>query len=112
MSDQAVFPDIITALPEADISLEGIRAYLLQGENQQVIFMSFARDVNVPEHAHEAQWAVVLDGEIDVTIGGVTHTYKKGDTYFVPRDVLHSAKVWNGYKDITLFDQRDRYKAK
>ncbi len=112
MSGKTVFPDIITTLPEADIPIEGIRAYLLQGEDQQVIFMVFERDVEVPEHAHEAQWGVVLDGEIDVTIRGVTRTCRKGDSYFIPENVLHSAKVKKGYKDITLFNQRDRYKAK
>lgn len=112
MSGEAVFPDIITNLPEADIPFEGIEAYLLQGESQQVIFMRFEQDVEIPAHAHEAQWGVVLDGEIDVTIGGRTRTCRKGDTYFIPKDIQHSARIKKGYKDITVFNQRDRYRAK
>ena len=112
MSVEITFPDIITSLPEAEIPIKGVEANLLQGENQQVIFMSFDRDVEVPEHAHEAQWGVVLDGEIEITIGGQARIYGRGDTYFVPKGVLHSARVKKGYRDITLFNQKDRYKAK
>jgi len=112
MSGEADFPEFITALPEADIPVEGVRAKLLQGKDQQVIFMVFERDVEVPQHAHEAQWGVVLDGEIDITIGGVTRTCRKGDSYFIPKDVQHGARIRRGYKDITVFNQQDRYKEK
>ena len=35
----SIFPEPILNLPEADIPLEGIKAYLSQGENYQIIFM-------------------------------------------------------------------------
>ncbi len=106
------WPGIITNLPEADIPIEGLRSHLLQGQNKQMIFMSFENDVEVPEHSHEAQWGVVLDGEIELTIDGRKRTLGKGDTYFIPKDIKHSAKINKGYKDLTLFNQKDRYKAK
>ena len=106
------FPEIITNLPKADIPLEGLHSYLLQGQSQQLLFMSFENDAEVPEHSHEAQWGVVLEGETELTIGGKQHTLSKGDTYFIPKDVKHSAKIKKGYKDLTLFNQKDRYKAK
>jgi len=112
MSIEKFFPEIITNLPAADILIDRVNSYLLQGENQQLIFMSFENNVEVPEHLHEAQWGVVLDGEIQLTIGGVESTFQKGDTYFIPQNVLHSAKIKKGYKDLTLFNQRDRYKVK
>lgn len=104
------FPSIITNLPQAEIPIEGLQSYLIQGENQQVIFMSFDNDVEIPEHSHNAQWGVVLEGEIDLKISDITKTYKKGDTYFIPKDVIHSAKIKKGYKDLTFFNQKDRYK--
>ena len=106
------FPEIITNLPEADIPIEGLHSYLLQGENQQIVFMSFDEDVEVPEHSHDAQWGVVLEGETEFTIGGKQHILSKGDTYFIPKDVMHSAKIKKGYRDLTLFNQKDRYRAK
>ena len=74
--------------------------------------MSFENDVEVPEHSHEAQWGAVLDGEVELTIDGKKHTLTKGDTYFIPKDVMHSAKIKKGYKDLTFFNQKDRYKVK
>jgi quercetin dioxygenase-like cupin family protein len=55
---------------------------------------------------------VVLDGEIELTIDRKTFNFKRGDTYFIPEGVTHSAKIRKGYKDLTLFDQKDRYKEK
>jgi quercetin dioxygenase-like cupin family protein len=105
-------PAIITSHPSADIPFEGVKSHLIQAGEQQFIFMEFEKDVEVPEHSHEAQWAVVLDGEIEMTIGGVKTVFKKGDTYFVEKGVKHSAKIKKGYIDLTLFNQPDRYKVK
>lgn len=110
--DKKLFPEIIVKLPQADIPIDGLSSYLLQGKDQQILFMEFERDVEVPDHSHEAQWGAVLAGEIELTIEGETTTLKKGDTYFIPSGAKHSARIKAGYKDITLFNQRDRYKAK
>ena len=112
MQNETIFPDIITNLPEADIPIEGLTSYLFQGYNQQINFMSFDRDIEVPEHSHEAQWGVILSGEIELTINNEKQILKKGDTYFIPKDVVHSARIKGGYKDLTLFDQKDRYNQK
>jgi quercetin dioxygenase-like cupin family protein len=109
---QDFFPDIITNLPRANIPIDGLRSYLFQGENQQIVFMSFENDVEVPEHCHQAQWGVVLDGQSELTIDGKKNTLKKGDTYYIPAGVAHGAQIKAGYKDLTLFNQKDRYKPK
>lgn len=44
------FPDNIINLPEADIQLNGINAYLLQGTEHQIIFMEFSEDEELPPH--------------------------------------------------------------
>ena len=107
-----IFPEPIMSLPEADIPLKGITAYLSQGENHQIIFMEFAEDVELTEHSHRSQWGIVLEGRIDLVIDGVKNTYTKGDRYFIPKGVKHSGKIYAGYSDITYFDQKDRYKEK
>jgi quercetin dioxygenase-like cupin family protein len=99
-------------LPEADIPLNGVKAYLSQGSGHQIIFMEFAEDVVLPEHSHESQLGVVLEGSIDLTIGGVSNTYRKGDRYFIPSGVKHSGKIHAGYADITFFNESGRYKTK
>lgn len=112
VNNETFFPDIIRDLPEADIPVEGLHSHLSQGADQQFVFMSFENDAEIPEHSHAAQWGVVLDGEIDLWIDGKRRVLKKGDTYFIPKGVAHSAKIRKGYKDLTLFDQKDRYAVK
>jgi len=106
------FPKPIIELPEADIPIKGIKAYLSQGANHQIVFMEFSEDAEVPEHSHESQWGIVLEGKIDLIVGGIKNTYLKGDRYFIPEYVRHAAKIYAGYADITYFNQRDRYKKK
>jgi len=107
-----IFPEPIRNLPEADIPLSGIKAYLSQAENHQILFMEFSEDAEVPEHSHESQWGVVLEGKSDLTIDGVTRTYSKGDRVFIPKGAKHSARIYAGYADISFFNQKDRYKQK
>ena len=109
---ESIFPEPILNLPEADIPLNGIRAYLSQGSDHQIIFMHFSEDVDLPEHSHEAQWGIVLEGKIEMTIDGKTKTYRKGDRYFIPKGVKHSGKIYAGYADITYFQQKNRYSTK
>jgi len=107
-----IFPEPIRKLPEADIPLKGINAYLSQAENHQIIFMSFIEDVVLPEHSHAAQIGFVLEGIIELIIDGNKQTYTKGDRYYIPAGVKHSGKICAGYADITFFDEPDRYQAK
>jgi quercetin dioxygenase-like cupin family protein len=107
-----IFPEPVRRLPEADIPIKGITAYLSQGAGHQIIFMEFSEDVELPEHAHESQWGIVLEGRIDLTIGGIRRTYSKGDRYFIPGGTVHSGKIYAGYADVTFFDQADRYPIK
>ena len=108
----SIFPEPIRLLSEAEIPLRGLTAYLSQSERHQILFMEFSEDVELPEHAHESQWGVVLEGTIDLVIGGVPHTFQKGDRYFIPKSVAHSGRIYAGYADITFFDQPDRYSVK
>lgn len=112
MKNEEIFPGIINKLPEADLPTPGCHGHLLQGEDQQLIFMCFDQAVEVGEHAHEAQWGAVLDGQIEMTIAGVTRLYAKGDTYYIPQGVVHQARISQGYKQIVFFDQPDRYPVK
>lgn len=109
---QSIFPKPITDLPKADIPLKGIKAFLSQSENHQIIFMEFSEDTDLPEHSHAAQVGFVLSGKIDLTIDGIRRIYTKGDRYYIPAGVKHSGKIYSGYADITFFDEPERYKAK
>lgn len=107
-----IFPKAITDLPEADIPIEGVEAYLSQSDTHQVLFMAFEKDVDLPEHEHASQFGVVLEGKIELTIGGEKLTYTKGDRYFIPEGTPHSGKIYAGYADISFFNEPNRYSKK
>lgn len=107
-----IFPEPILNLPKADVPLDGVEAYLSQSDSHQVIFMKFNKDVELSEHSHAGQWGIVLEGKIELTIGGIKNVFAKGDRYFIPEGVKHSGKIFAGYADITFFDQKDRFKTK
>jgi len=107
-----IFPKPVAGLPEADIPVKGIKAFLSQGPNHQIVFMEFAETVEIPEHAHESQWGIALEGKIDLIIDGVKNTFVRGDRYFIPKNAKHSAKIYAGYAAIEYFDQVNRYQEK
>ena len=79
------YPEVITRLPEADIALEGIRAWILQSDTSQMVFFEFEADAKVPEHHHSyPQWGIVVTGKMELTIDGKPLMCEKGREYLVP----------------------------
>jgi len=107
-----VFPEPIRNLPEANIPLDGLTAYLSQSEGHQILFMEFEKDTDLSEHAHADQVGIVLEGKIELVIDGKKHLYTKGDRYHIPEGVRHSGKIFAGYADITFFNEPNRYSIK
>lgn len=107
-----IFPDPIRNLPQADIPLNGVTAYLSQSDAHQILFMQFDKDTDLPEHHHAAQVGIVLEGKIELVMDGIRQTFTKGDRYHIPAGVRHSGKIYAGYADITFFSEPDRYGTK
>jgi len=89
-----MFPEPITRLPEANIPIEGVKAYLSQSDDHQIIFMTFTQDADLPAHSHAAQVGIVIEGRIDLNIGGIEKTYQKGDMYYIHEGTTHYGKIY------------------
>ncbi|WP_421919174.1 cupin domain-containing protein [Marinifilum sp.] len=107
-----IYPEMIKNLPEADIPFKGVKGWVAQGENHQIVFFDFEPIGEVPRHSHAAQWGVVIDGDMELTIAGVSKTYQKGDHYYIPEGVLHSAIFNRRTIVMDYFAEKDRYKLK
>jgi quercetin dioxygenase-like cupin family protein len=103
------FPEFIRELPMVDSPLASLRGFMLQTGQALAMFYEIPDGVEVPEHAHGAQWGVVLEGSVEFTIGGETRTYGRGDTYYVPHGVAHRAVLSRGFVGIDVFADADRY---
>jgi mannose-6-phosphate isomerase-like protein (cupin superfamily) len=106
------FPDFVRRLPQADLPFDGLRGWLLQSQRGQVLFNESDIELSVPAHAHGNQGGTVIDGRIELTIGGKKRTYHRGDSYFIPADTTHSAIIYPGFRAVDYFDDKDRYQPK
>jgi len=108
----AGFPEIIRRLPEADAPFRGISLRLLQGPTACATFVEAMEDADIPEHAHGAQWGVIVAGELVLTIGGRTRVYGPGEEYFIPAGVPHAATLKRGVRVVDVFDDPNRYRPR
>lgn len=108
----SIYPEIIKNLPDANIPFKGVSGKLFQGEDHQIVFFVIEAIGEVTEHEHGAQWGVVFEGEMDLTIDGVTKTYKNGDRYFIPSGVKHSANFKKRTQLMDFFEDKNRYLKK
>jgi quercetin dioxygenase-like cupin family protein len=106
------YPEMIEELPDVDLALEGVRGKLLQGADRQVVFFDIEPVGAVPLHRHGAQWGIVVEGEMELTIDGVTRTHRRGDSYFIPAGAEHGAKFNTAVKVIDVFEEKGRYRQK
>jgi quercetin dioxygenase-like cupin family protein len=102
------FPPFIRALPAPD-SPVSMDAHIVPSEHVLTMFYEMADAVSVPAHRHGAQWGVVLAGSLELEIEGETATYGPGDSYYVPSNALHAARLSAGCRGIDVFADADRY---
>ena len=106
------FPEFLNSFPELELPFAGARGRLIQGDGQQVVFVEFADDLDVPEHTHDEQWEFVLTGRVTLKREGEQTDFVAGDNFFIPAGVPHAARVHAGYKAMIVFNSPDRYQAK
>lgn len=113
MAEKKFYPDAITAMPLVDgLPSADMTAYLMQGVDTQVVFFELPAGAEVPPHSHGAQWGVVLDGRIELTIGDETKIRTKGDSYSIGDGEVHAAKVLTDAKVMDVFFEPGRYSPK
>ena len=70
----------------------GVIAKLVWGERIMLSYATLEHNCAIPTHSHpNEQVGIVIDGEIQFTIGNETRLCKKGDAFAIPGNVEHSA---------------------
>ncbi len=79
-------------LPQRELA-NGVTADVAWGEKLMLSFVKLNPDATVPPHSHpHEQMALVLSGELEVTIANESRLLKEGDVFLVPSGVEHSVK--------------------
>lgn len=112
MSQPTPYADFIRALPQADLPIPGITAFLLSAPQAQAAFFELPAGTSVPPHSHGAQWGIVVQGEVEMTIAGVTRTFRPGESYFIGEGVEHSGTMREPCWVIDIFADPQRYQPK
>ncbi len=72
---------------------------LIKRETGTLTLFAFDKGQALSEHtAHFDAAVLILDGEAEVTIGGVSHTLRRGEFIIMPADVPHAVKASEKFK--------------
>ncbi len=105
------YPEFITDFPSLDVPFpdDVVQSAVIRSDAGLVAFFTFHKDFTLPAHSHGAQWGTVVEGEIELTIGSETRTYRPGDSYSIAAGVAHGATIKAGTRVIDVFEEPDRY---
>ena len=79
-------------LPEIELA-PGVRSRPLVGERMLASFVRYEPNSVAPRHAHsEEQVFIVLEGELEMTLGGEVRLMKAGEAALIPAWVEHSVR--------------------
>ncbi|UCF89322.1 MAG: cupin domain-containing protein [bacterium] len=104
-----LLPEELKKNPEIEVPVPGIRGWKVGGPQGLVVFFEISPGTVLPEHSHCYQWGYVIEGEIELTIGGERRLYGKGDSYVVPEGVSHSAVIEKGCLAMDYFSDPHIY---
>ena len=72
---------------------EGVELRLITGAKMSMAFFRLKPKAVIPEHTHpHEQMGTVLQGALEVTIGGETQIINQGVAYHIPSEMPHSAQ--------------------
>ena len=101
------FPESVRRLPRT--SLAGADVYVHDNPTSQILFIEVPGDrpaVLVPTHTHDVEWGIVVEGEIEMTIGGRVERHVAGMVHLIPAQVPHSFRFRPGTSSVHYFVER------
>ncbi len=92
--------------------IPGFRFRLVHGAQSSLSYVEIAKGSAMAEHQHpHEQTTFVLEGQLDMIIGGQPYTMTSGMTHVIPSNTPHSAFAATDVKVIDFFSpSRDEYR--
>lgn len=93
----------VNSIPSKEIC-PGYVTRLIHGAQTTVSFVDITKGHALSEHQHpHEQVTYILEGELEMNIGGEVMLLKKGMVHVIPSNVPHSAVAYENCKVIDFF---------
>ena len=80
----------------------------IEGDRMIVALMTAPAGKKSEPHSHpNEQWIYVLEGVMELTVDGVTHTAYPGDVIYIPANTVHCGSGPEGAGDAKFFTVKD-----
>ena len=91
----------------------GFYGRFVHGENMTLSFVDIKQGSQLPEHSHpHEQITYILEGELDMVIGGEKMLLTSGMVHVIPGNVPHSAYARTAVKALDAFSPvREEYRV-
>ena len=101
----------ILEIPEKELA-KGIRGRYFHTNSTTIGFVDIDKGAILPAHSHmHEQTTQITEGQLEMTIGGITQILEPGVITLIPSNVVHSAKALTDCKVVDIFSPvREDYK--
>lgn len=101
----------LSDIPSREL-IPGFFGKFVHGEKGTLALWEIKKDCRMPEHQHpHEQITHILEGELEMTIGGQTMLFTAGSVHVIPSNTPHSAIARTDCKVIDAFSPaRDDYR--
>jgi quercetin dioxygenase-like cupin family protein len=102
---------LLTAI-KPKLLVPGIIGHYAHGDKSSMGLVLIEKGSNLPEHSHiHEQITYILEGQLDMIIGGKAYSLTAGMFHVIPSNTLHSAVAATDCKVIDVFSPvREDYK--
>lgn len=102
---------VISDIKERELA-KGIRGRYFHTSSNTIGYVDIDKGAILPAHSHmHEQTTQILEGQLEMTIGGVTQILEPGVITLIPSNVVHSARALTDCKVMDIFSPvREDYK--
>ncbi|MEZ0075395.1 cupin domain-containing protein [Planotetraspora sp. GP83] len=102
------YPEFFDKMSKLNVP-DGVRAWVMSDRAQVVFYELPEGSPPADEQTEGAEWGLIVEGKVEITMNGETRTYGKGDTYYIPGGVPHRVVNHPGVVGIDVFERPDRF---
>ena len=102
---------VISEIKERELA-KGIKGRYFHTNSMTIGFVDIEKGAILPAHSHiHEQTTQITEGQLEMTIGGVTQILEPGTITLIPANVVHSANALTDCKVVDIFNPvREDYK--